>query len=228
MGNTSSKDKKEPTIPYSVCLEMEKCYLEGISGGLARSELFFKLEKLYDKLIFEESKLNSPVKIVYSNGLSTYAIDSPISPISNLPNKKDFYHDHEKVDQALTISPSKPKLLSRSPSSVNTARSRSRLLRPKSASYRDPNSIDREKRTNSPRRSSMANPALSMTFECLWKVSWVSVAHRMNLQPLPIVDYPDMEKWPVIDDDIELILLIYLLRSLSREFEGQVLHLIIF
>ena len=169
---------------------------------------------------------------------ATSAVSRPVSP----------YTSHQSTPRS-SPRPSRPTTPKSSPPSDNrvtsNSRSNSRLLtyrspsangsvtrpRPKSSSKIDPYRIDRARSSflssssssSSPRRSQMIRPRIKMHFETLWYISWVSVARRLDLDPLTYTSgFPDTSKFPVMENNYELILLIYLLRSLCREYESQV------
>ena len=133
--------------PYSICLELEILYVEGIKNGVPRNQLFINMQDKYRSLMIEEGKL-------FGNNC-----------VGKLPNndrhsaKNTCAHSSGRFDDAVNgpsqvdIVVSPPKI---PPNSANIGRNNSRRrLRPKSTPIRDPNAIDREKTSKSPRKFSM-------------------------------------------------------------------------
>lgn len=224
--SSSHGSSEDLSLPLSDYTELEEEYNASIARGDAKITTFKRLERAYriktseaERLFGFENRSVAVTSVSFSRHASPSV--SPASPYRNQP--MITYENHRNYARS-PVPHTMPAISSpRSPSSpVHLPSSATKLRpRPQSSSDRNPNRIDREKRSQSPRRSHAVQPCLKMSFEILWNIAWVSVSARLHLDPLPIADFPDAESSPVIENNFELVLLIYLLRSVSREFEGQ-------
>lgn len=214
------------SLPLDAYLSLENEYLESVNQGDSKVDTFKRLEKAYREQSAEHDRLfitnrqMTPSTLITSNPTSTskYHLDISIAnqqqhTVYSSPRPSTIGH-HMSPYSPINLSP-------RIPLTVSSSRSKLRP-RPRSAVNVNPNRIDRDVRSLSPRRSHSIEPVLKMSFETLWNIAWVSTSARLLLEPLPITDYPNIQYSPIVENNYELVLLIYLLRSLSREFEGQV------
>ncbi len=238
--------------PVWIYKELERVYNESKGeshGDETNMELYRGLEKLYRELCIDyimtsqdsagefspqrrqenERNLSGYLLELDSSAQATSVVSRTVSPYTSRPSTPNALRPSRPTTPR--VSPSSLADINRNSPRVMTYRTPSAIgpvvrPRPKSSSKINPYRIDRAKlsssQTPSPRRSRMTSPRIKMQFETLWCVSWLSVAHRLDLQPLPINGFPDSSQCPIIENNYELILLIYLLRSLSREFESQV------
>ena len=226
------------SLPISVYAELEREYEQAVRRGDSKINIYKRLEKLYtiqslqqNRTLPFQSYSRPTTPLVLSKTQYYPTLVSEISHrMDNSLDLRNTYREYEEnfsTEQNLNMSPfqiKKPsysnfsKVSPTSPTISPSSRSKLRP-RPKSANNSNPNSIDRSKRSGSPRRSQLVDPVLKMSFESLWNICWISVSSRLNLDPLPIADYPNINSYPTIESNVELVLLIYLLRSLTREFE---------
>ena len=211
MGGTHSAGEQ---LPLSLFLELERAYEKGIKEGEDKLKLFRRLERQFIDTVDGGLWSRGNSRLSLGENANESSSQRPVSPHNVQLTPKPY------TPQSPPSSNVSPRHLQfRSPGMTQTKLSRPR---PKSASRLDPHRIDRDKKSHGPRRSTIIGPIIKMSFETLWYVAWVSVSERLGLESLPLLDHVNGNSFPAISNNNDLILLIYLLRSLSREYEGQV------